>query len=125
MPYSECPTSYGSVFCSRCPTWNNIYTRIWAHLHRVRNSSQMWLSVPYSECPTPYSSLFCSRCPTWNSIYIRSWADLSGVEEILLWLEHTEFKANMVYLCLYGAEKILLRLEFKANVVICALHLMP
>ena len=40
-------------FCSRCPTWNSIYTRIWAHLHGVKNSRQMWLSVPYSECPTP------------------------------------------------------------------------
>ena len=56
----------------------------------------MWLSMPYSECPFSYNSMFSSRCPTWNSIYIRNWGDLYGVEKILLRLEHIEFKSNVV-----------------------------
>ena len=53
--------------------------------------------MPYFERPFPYSSMFCSRCPTWNSIYIRSWAEnIYGVENILLRLEHIEFKTNVV-----------------------------
>ena len=83
VPYSECPTLHSSVFCTRCSSWNSIYTRSWAHLLKVENSRQMWLSVSYSECSTPYSSMFCSTCPTWNSIYIQSWADLYWVEKIL------------------------------------------
>ena len=88
-------TPYSSVFCSRCPIWNSIYTRFWTHIHRVENSRQMWLSVSYSECPAPYISVFCSRFPTWN-IYIRNWEDLYGVEKIFLRSEHKEFKANVV-----------------------------
>ena len=130
MHYSECPFPYSSMFCSRCPTWNSIYIQSWAGLYGVekvlfrlnhiefkanvvicaftgqkkscsgwntQNSRQMWLSVRYPECLTPYCSMFCSRCPTWNSIYIRSWADLyHGVEKVLFRLKQIEFKANMV-----------------------------
>ena len=75
VPYSQCPTPYSCMFSSRCPTWNSIYIRSWADLHRVekkanvvicaftgyiksycswntQNSMQMWLSVPYSEFPS-------------------------------------------------------------------------
>ena len=64
--------------------------------------SEEWLSMPFSECPFLYSGMFCSRCPNWNSIYIRSWADLYEVEKILLLLEHTEFKANVVICAFTG-----------------------
>ena len=99
---NECPTPYSSMFCWRCPTWNSIYTQIWAHLHGAENSRQMWLSVPYSECRTLYSHMFCSRCPTWNSIYTRNLADLYEVKKILLRLEHIEFMANVVICAITG-----------------------
>ena len=128
MPYSvqQC------VFCSRCPTWNSIYTRILALIHGVENSKQMWLSVPYSECPTPYSSMFCSRCPTWNNIYRRSRADLPrrGRENLTPVGTH-RIQGKCGYMCLAPnalVEKILLHLEyieFKANVVIRASLRMP
>ena len=37
---TECPTpyNYSCMFCSRCPTWNNIYIQSWAHLYRAENS---------------------------------------------------------------------------------------
>ena len=106
VPYSECPTPYSSMFCSRCSTWNSIYIRIWEDLYgaekillrleHIQFKANViicaLLRMPYSV----YSSMFCSGCPTWNSIYIRSWSDLYGVEKISLQLEYIEFKANVV-----------------------------
>ena len=69
VPYSECPTPYSCVFCSKYPTWNSIFIRhtymgqrIQARIYcysdqgiRSRTCSCTELSKvrnSYSECPT-------------------------------------------------------------------------
>ena len=82
VPYSECPTPYSDMFCSRCLTWNSTFIRNQEDLSVVEkillglediefkanvvicaftgqrksysgwNSRQAWLSVPCSRCPS-------------------------------------------------------------------------
>ena len=43
VPYCECPSTYISVFCSRCPTWDSIYIRSWADLRGGRGGREFRL----------------------------------------------------------------------------------